>query len=233
MAAAPIDAAATRAADLRGAAAGHALQHRLAPRSRLSRSGALEQHRCRLSHRGRPGLLQPCSRAPSADARRNAPASARDAAARVPRHSPRRVRQRSAARRRTATLATAARERVAAARDAGGPTAAAPLRARLQWVWPTERSARRARAGRRHLAAGSIGPGRARGVRGRVVYTGSGIRGYGNLIIIKHGENLLSAYAHNRELAGARRPGGRRRASDRAHGDGPASDRRCCTSKFG
>jgi lipoprotein NlpD len=34
---------------------------------------------------------------------------------------------------------------------------------------------------------------------GRVVYNGSGIRGYGNLIIIKHGENLLSAYAHTRE----------------------------------
>jgi lipoprotein NlpD len=32
------------------------------------------------------------------------------------------------------------------------------------------------------------------------VYTGSGIRGYGNLVIIKHGENFLSAYAHNREL---------------------------------
>ncbi len=35
---------------------------------------------------------------------------------------------------------------------------------------------------------------------GRVVYTGSGLRGYGNLIIIKHADNLLSAYAHNREL---------------------------------
>jgi lipoprotein NlpD len=35
---------------------------------------------------------------------------------------------------------------------------------------------------------------------GRVVYLGSGLRGYGNLIIIKHGDNLLSAYAHNREL---------------------------------
>ena len=34
---------------------------------------------------------------------------------------------------------------------------------------------------------------------GRVVYSGTGIRGYGNLIIIKHGENLLSAYAHNSE----------------------------------
>ncbi len=35
---------------------------------------------------------------------------------------------------------------------------------------------------------------------GRVVYTGSGLRGYGNLIIIKHGDNLLSAYAHNSEM---------------------------------
>jgi lipoprotein NlpD len=34
---------------------------------------------------------------------------------------------------------------------------------------------------------------------GRVVYSGSGIRAYGNLIIIKHGENWLSAYAHCRE----------------------------------
>jgi lipoprotein NlpD len=34
-----------------------------------------------------------------------------------------------------------------------------------------------------------------------VVYVGDGIRGYGNLIIIKHGENLLSAYAHNLDVA--------------------------------
>jgi len=35
---------------------------------------------------------------------------------------------------------------------------------------------------------------------GRVVYTGSGLRGYGNLIIIKHADSLLSAYAHTREM---------------------------------
>lgn len=33
---------------------------------------------------------------------------------------------------------------------------------------------------------------------GRVVYSGSGLRGYGNLIIIKHNERFLSAYGHNR-----------------------------------
>ena len=32
------------------------------------------------------------------------------------------------------------------------------------------------------------------------MYAGSGIRGYGNLVIIKHSNNLLSAYAHNRSI---------------------------------
>jgi lipoprotein NlpD len=35
---------------------------------------------------------------------------------------------------------------------------------------------------------------------GRVVYAGSGLRGYGNLIIIKHNNTYLTAYAHNRSL---------------------------------
>ncbi len=35
---------------------------------------------------------------------------------------------------------------------------------------------------------------------GRVVYAGSGLRGYGNLIIIKHNNTFLSAYAHNQTL---------------------------------
>lgn len=35
---------------------------------------------------------------------------------------------------------------------------------------------------------------------GRVVYAGSGLRGYGNLVIVKHNETYLSAYAHNRRL---------------------------------
>lgn len=35
---------------------------------------------------------------------------------------------------------------------------------------------------------------------GRVVYAGNGLRGYGNLIIIKHDATFLTAYAHNRAL---------------------------------
>ncbi len=35
---------------------------------------------------------------------------------------------------------------------------------------------------------------------GRVVYSGSGLRGYGKLVIIKHNKTYLSAYAHNRDI---------------------------------
>lgn len=37
------------------------------------------------------------------------------------------------------------------------------------------------------------------GAAGEVVYSGSGLIGYGELVIIKHSERLLSAYAHNRK----------------------------------
>ena len=35
---------------------------------------------------------------------------------------------------------------------------------------------------------------------GRVVYAGSGLRGYGNLVIVKHNNTYLTAYAHNQVL---------------------------------
>ena len=35
---------------------------------------------------------------------------------------------------------------------------------------------------------------------GKVVYAGSALKGYGNLIIIKHNDDFLSAYAHNERL---------------------------------
>ena len=35
---------------------------------------------------------------------------------------------------------------------------------------------------------------------GRVVYAGAGLRGYGNLVIVKHANNFLTAYAHNQSL---------------------------------
>ena len=35
---------------------------------------------------------------------------------------------------------------------------------------------------------------------GEVVYVGSALRGYGNLVIVKHNEEFISAYAHNRQI---------------------------------
>jgi lipoprotein NlpD len=70
-----------------------------------------------------------------------------------------------------------------------------------KWVWPTDRvGPPRPVPGGGILLSGILGQDVRAASAGRVVYTGSGIRGYGNLIIIKHGESLLSAYAHNREM---------------------------------
>ncbi|WP_197419206.1 peptidoglycan DD-metalloendopeptidase family protein [Burkholderia sp. BDU5] len=47
---------------------------------------------------------------------------------------------------------------------------------------------------------GSAGEAVKAAADGRVVYAGNGLRGYGNLIIIKHDATYLTAYAHNRAL---------------------------------
>ncbi len=71
----------------------------------------------------------------------------------------------------------------------------------MQCVWPTEPSSTpRPVPGGGILLLGELGQVIRAACSGRVVYLGSGLRGYGNLIIIKHGDNLLSAYAHNREI---------------------------------
>jgi lipoprotein NlpD len=69
------------------------------------------------------------------------------------------------------------------------------------WVWPTEHSLSLTPVpGGGILLLGTLGQEVRAASAGRVVYTGSGLRGYGNLIIIKHSESLLSAYAHNRDV---------------------------------
>ena len=48
--------------------------------------------------------------------------------------------------------------------------------------------------------AGRIGDPVVAAADGRVVYAGAGLRGYGNLIILKHNNTFLTAYAHNQTL---------------------------------
>jgi len=77
---------------------------------------------------------------------------------------------------------------------------------KLAWVWPAEGTLLRTFSaekdnGRKGLDIGgrSGAPVRAAS-SGYVVYSGSGLVRYGNLIIIKHNESFLSAYAHNKRL---------------------------------
>lgn len=48
--------------------------------------------------------------------------------------------------------------------------------------------------------AGNAGDTVTASADGKVVYAGAGLRGYGNLIILKHNDTFLTAYAHNRAL---------------------------------
>jgi lipoprotein NlpD len=86
---------------------------------------------------------------------------------------------------------------------APGPTVSATDDDKLSWMWPSDGRILATfdegknkgidiagKPGQQVLAAGS----------GKVMYAGSGIRGYGNLVIVKHSNSLLSAYAHNRAI---------------------------------
>jgi lipoprotein NlpD len=93
---------------------------------------------------------------------------------------------------------------VAAAPAATPPASPASFNdEKLSWIWPSEGKVIATfdegknkgidiagKAGQQVLAAGA----------GKVMYAGSGIRGYGNLVIVKHSNSLLSAYAHNRSI---------------------------------
>jgi lipoprotein NlpD len=50
------------------------------------------------------------------------------------------------------------------------------------------------------LISGKAGDAVLAAADGRVVYAGSGLRGYGNLVIVKHNNTFLTAYAHNQTL---------------------------------
>ncbi|MCG8707301.1 murein hydrolase activator NlpD [Brenneria sp. 4F2] len=73
------------------------------------------------------------------------------------------------------------------------------------WRWPTEGkvidSFSDSEGGNKGIdIAGSRGQSVVATASGRVVYAGNALRGYGNLIIIKHNDDYLSAYAHNESM---------------------------------
>ncbi len=71
------------------------------------------------------------------------------------------------------------------------------------WRWPTRGTVVRKFTGTTHKGIdidGRAGDPVLATAAGTVVYAGSGIVGYGNLLIVKHNQNYLSAYGHNQRL---------------------------------
>jgi lipoprotein NlpD len=73
----------------------------------------------------------------------------------------------------------------------------------MAWGWPVAQSVTAGFDEQRNKGldfAGKPGDPVLAVADGRVVYAGSGLRGYGNLVIIKHNNTYLTAYAHNRAM---------------------------------
>ena len=90
--------------------------------------------------------------------------------------------------------------------QANAPAPALPAAEKRNWRWPTagrvvagfDPAATVARTG--ILVSGQRGQPVNAADGGEVVYSGSGLKGYGKLIIIRHDEYYLSAYGHNAAL---------------------------------
>lgn len=95
---------------------------------------------------------------------------------------------------------------VAAAAPAPAPVAQPAARDgddELAWQWPAQGTvvANFDEVRNKGVAiAGKAGDAVLAAADGRVVYAGSSLRGYGNLVIVKHNETYLTAYAHNQAL---------------------------------
>ena len=85
------------------------------------------------------------------------------------------------------------------------PLPSIPSQPPPRWQWPTSGKVVSVFGGRNGLdtgllIAGSRGQPVRAAAKGTVVYAGSGLSGYGRLIIIKHNDTYLSAYGHNESL---------------------------------
>jgi lipoprotein NlpD len=73
----------------------------------------------------------------------------------------------------------------------------------INWIWPVPGKVLDTFDASRNKGidvAGKVGEPVMAASDGKVVYSGTGLRGYGNLVIVKHSETFLSAYAHNSKL---------------------------------
>ncbi|MGF6938024.1 lipoprotein YgeR [Paraburkholderia sp. UCT70] len=91
----------------------------------------------------------------------------------------------------------------AAPRPAPADTAPATAPAPISLVWPADGTVFRSFDGGNSKGidiSAAAGTPIVAAAPGTVVYAGNGLRGYGNLLILKHNADYLTAYAHNRAL---------------------------------
>ncbi len=108
-----------------------------------------------------------------------------------------------------ASAASAPAQPASAAKPAAAPPAqpaAAPVAGSdedVAWIWPAQGTVLAGFDEAKNKGvdiSGKVGDAVVASADGRVVYSGAGLRGYGNLIIIKHNNTFLTAYAHNQTL---------------------------------
>jgi len=77
-----------------------------------------------------------------------------------------------------------------------------PQQSDAEWIWPTTGKLLSpfSKNSKGVKISGQVGQPVLASAAGEVVYSGHGLRGYGNLIIIKHNSTFLSAYAHNSKI---------------------------------
>jgi lipoprotein NlpD len=86
------------------------------------------------------------------------------------------------------------------------PPASSPSDEDVAWIWPVTGGANNIVARFDEVSnkgvgiSGKLGDPVLAAGDGRVVYAGAGLRGYGNLVILKHNNTYLTAYAHNQTL---------------------------------
>ncbi|WP_250451907.1 peptidoglycan DD-metalloendopeptidase family protein [Caballeronia sp. ATUFL_M2_KS44] len=84
--------------------------------------------------------------------------------------------------------------------DAPAPTTPGPG---VSLAWPTQGTVIRGFDGKSSKGidiANAAGTPIVAAAAGSVVYAGNGLRGYGNMLIVKHNDDYLTAYAHNKTL---------------------------------
>jgi lipoprotein NlpD len=82
-------------------------------------------------------------------------------------------------------------------------TKPAPAAPAADWIWPASGKVVDRFDEKRNKGisiAGKEGDPVVASADGTVVYSGSGLRGYGNLVILKHNDDFISAYAHNKQI---------------------------------